>query len=679
MRRKKKVTKKFLKRMQKKLIFLFLFILLFLGFLIGRLMYIEYNKGDKYEKIVLSQQGYDSRVIPYRRGDIVDAGGTLLATSLDVYNVIFDCNVLNQQEKEVIDATVAAIASCFSEVKADDLYKRLKERPNAQYEVLLKKLPYEEIQPYVELLAEDKEKGKKKKENGKKEARINQNALWFEKEYIRNYPYGTLAASLIGFVSGGNVGTIGLENYYNTTLNGLNGREYGYLNSDNNFEKTIRSAKNGNTIVTTIDAHIQSVVEEKLKKFNDEHINSYVTADGCLHAAAIVMNPQNGDIYAMANYPGFDLNNPRELSDYFTQEELAGLNDEQKMDLLNKLWENFCITYTIEPGSTVKPMTVACGLETGTLSGNESYVCDGLEHINGSDVHCVSRAGHGTETVEKAIMDSCNDALMQMSYAIGPEHFQTYQNIFGFGQKTGIDLPGEERGLLINNMKKIDLATNSFGQNFNCTMIQLACAFSSLINEGRYYQPHVVKKILDEDGNTIEEIKPVLLKETVSKETSEMVKSYLYATVSEGTGGEAKVNGYSMGGKTGTAQKYPRDAKTYLVSFIGYLPQENAQLVIYVIIDEPNVKEQAHSNYAQGVVKEILEEILPYLNFYPDEELKPEPEDDNPQDGQTPEGESPQDGQAPEGDNPQDGQTPEGENPQEAQEPEDGPADFFEE
>ncbi len=412
MRRKRNTINKFLRKMRMKLMVLFLLVVAFLIALIGRLMYIEHTSGDKYEKIVLSQQGYDSRIIPYRRGDIVDAKGTVLATSLDVYNVVFDCNVLNQQEKEVIDATVAAVASCFEEITTEDLYRRLKERPESQYEVLLKKLPYEKVQPYVELLSKEDEKDGKKEDDTEEKAEIDKNAVWFEKEYVRNYPYGSLAASVIGFVSGGNVGTVGLENYYNSTLNGINGREYGYLNSDNNFEKTIRTAKDGNTIVTTIDAHMQSVVEEKLLKFHEEHVNGYVTGDGYLHAAAIVMNPQNGEIYAMAKYPGFDLNNPRDASAYFKEEELAGLNEEQKMDLLNKRWENFCVTYTYEPGSTIKPMTVACGLETGTLNGSESYLCDGLETFNGQEVHCVSRARHGIETVEKAIMDSDNDELM---------------------------------------------------------------------------------------------------------------------------------------------------------------------------------------------------------------------------------------------------------------------------
>lgn len=657
-KRRKRITK-FLKRMQKKLIVLFLLITVALTALIGRLMYIEYSQGEKYEKIVLSQQGYDSRIIPYQRGDIVDAKGTVLATSLDVYNVIFDCTVLSKQKKEIIDGTISAMTACFPELKAEELYQKVKEEPENPYTILLRELPYEQIQPFIEMQADSKSY-----------PNINKNAVWFEKEYIRNYPYGQTAASLIGFVSGGNVGTIGMENYYNNTLNGLNGREYGYLNSDNNYEKTIRGAKDGNTIVSTIDIHIQGIVEEKLAKFNQENTNGYLEGPGSKNIAAIVMNPQNGDVLAMAKYPTFDLNNPRDISAYYTEEELAGKNEEEQVEMLNDLWENFCISYTFEPGSTVKPITVACGLDTGTLNGSETYVCDGKEDFNGTPVNCVSRVGHGTETIEKSLMDSCNDALMQMSYSIGAENFMNYQEIFGFGQKTGIDLPGEERGILYEKMTPIDLATNSFGQNYNCTMIQVAAAFSSLINGGQYYQPHVVKKILDPEGNTLETIKPVLLKETTSKETSEMIKEYLYKTVSEGTGSEAKVNGYSMGGKTGTAQKHPRAEKKYLVSFIGYLPQENPELVIYLIIDEPNFKEQAHSNYAQAVVKEILEELLPYMNLYPDEEMTPVPEEEQtPEGSQEPGGQAPEEGQEPEGQAPEGSQEPEGQTPEEGDEP----------
>lgn len=651
MRRKRKIPKKFPKRMQKKLIVMFMAITTALVGLIGRLMYIEYTSGDRYEKIVLSQQEYDSRSIPYQRGDIVDTKGTVLATSVDVYNIILDCKVLNQNKKD-IDATISALVTCFPELNSEDLYRELKENAKSQYVVLQKKVPYDTIQKFVEMQADSE-----------KYPNVNDDAVWFEKEYIRNYPYESLAASLIGFVSGGNVGTIGLENYYNSTLNGINGRQYGYLNSDNNFEKTIKEARDGNTIVTTIDVNVQSVVEEKLKEFNTKYANAYREGDGSKHIAALVMNPQNGEVLAMANYPNFNLNQPRDLSAYYTEEELAALSEEDKMNQLNQLWENFCVTYSYEPGSTVKPFTIACGLDSGALHGGETYLCDGVETISGSEVHCVSRMGHGVESLETALMDSCNDALMQMSYAIGVKNFAKYQNIYGFGQKTGIDLPGEATGILFSEeeMTKLDLATNSFGQNFNCTMIQVASAFSSVVNGGKYYQPHVVKKILDSDGNTIETIKPVLLKETTSEETSKMIKSYLYSTVAKGTGATAKVNGYSMGGKTGTAQKLPRAEKNYLVSFIGYLPQENPELVVYVVIDEPNVEEQAHSTYAQEIAREILKEILPYMNIYPDEELKPEetqPKEAQPAEAQ-PEGEQPKEAQ------PEEAQ-PEGEQPEEA-------------
>ncbi len=650
-KKEKKKPYKFLIRMRKKLMFLFFGITLVLVSLIGRLMYIEHTGRERYDKIVLAQQLFDSQTIPYQRGDIVDTKGTVLATSIDVYNVILDCWMLNKN-KDDISVTLDALAECFSGHTKEELEQILEDNSENRYMVLERQISHDEMQPFLSMREESEEEAKaaeaaaaKRRKEQKKDQkepeepetfpRINKDAVWFEKEYIRSYPYNTLAASLIGFVSKqGNLGTSGLENYYNSTLNGINGRQYGYLNSDNNFEKTVRNEQNGNTIVLTIDVNIQSAVEKKLAEFNDKNRNGYTTRDGSLHTAAIVMNPQNGEVYAMANYPTFDLNNPRDIQAYFTPEELAGLTEEQQSELLTKRWENFCVTYTFEPGSTVKPLTVACGLETGTLTGDESYYCDGVETFNGEEVHCVSRVGHGMETVEQSLMDSCNDALMQMSYAIGADHFMDYQDIFGFGQKTGIDLPGEEKGLIQTEMKPIDLATNVFGQNFNCTMIQLASAFSSLINGGRYFQPHVVRKILDENGNTIETVKPVLLKETVSEHTSDIVREYLYATVSEGTGSEAKVNGYSMGGKTGTAQKLPRGNDNYLVSFIGYVPQENPQLVIYVIIDEPNKEEQAHSNYAQEVTKEILKEILPYMNMYPDEELKPEEEDDDaPEDG----------------------------------------------
>ncbi|HAT90689.1 MAG TPA: peptidoglycan glycosyltransferase [Roseburia sp.] len=615
-KKRRKPWLKFPKRMQKKLIVMFSVIAVLLTGLIGRLMYIEYTSGDKYEKIVLSQQEYDSQTIPYQRGDIVDSKGTVLATSIAVYNVILDCSVMTSKE-EYIEPTIQALASCFEDLDSSTLYGYAKDQKDSRYIILKKKASYEEIQPFVEMQEAADEKGKKLNPNIK--------GVWFEKEYQREYPYGALASSIVGFTASGNVGVNGLEQYYNETLNGVDGREYGYLNTDNNFEKTIKAAKNGNTVVSTIDSHIQSVVEQKIADFNEAYTGNFREGEpGASHVGVLIMNPNNGDVLAMANYPNYDLSNPRDLSVYYTQEEIDAMDEDAQMDALNKIWQNFCTTYTYEPGSTAKPFTVAAGLETGKVSTGDSFYCDGYEHVGGHDIHCVNRSGHGMETLEQTLMNSCNDAMMQISYRLGSDIFTKYQQIFGFGQRTGIDLPGEARTdsliYTADNMGPVDLATNAFGQNFNTTMIQLATAYCSLVNGGSLYQPHVVKRITDEAGNTISEVSPTLLRETVSKSTSDALKQYMYSTVTGGTAVTAKVDGYSMGGKTGTAQKAGRDGVNYLVSFIGFAPVENPQLVIYCVVDEPNVAEQFHSTYAQNIVREILEEVLPYMNIYRDEE-----------------------------------------------------------
>lgn len=621
-RRGGKKIAKFNKKMQKKLVVLFVIIALLLLGLIVRLMYIEHTSGKKYEKKVLSQQKYDSTVIPYQRGNITDCKGTILATSVDVYNVILDCKVLNSDSAD-IDPTIDALITCFPQLNETDLRNLITDKPKSQYNVLAKKLSYEEIQTFEDMQAAEKEASDKKSSDAEKKGKIN--GVWFEKEYQREYPYGSLASAVVGFTTSGNLGMNGVENSYNSVLNGTNGREYGYLNSDSNFEKTVIDAQNGNDVTLTIDANIQKIVEDKIAAFEEEYRDAAREGAGSKHVGVIVMNPQNAEVLAMANYPNYDSSNPRDLSAYYTQEEIDAMDDDAELDALNQLWSNFCITYTYEPGSTVKPFTVACGLDTGTLDPNRTFICDGYETISGHDIHCVNTNGHGIETVEDALKNSCNDALMQMSYDIGPENFSKYQQIFGFGTKTNIDLPGEARtdSLIYteDQLSTINLATNSFGQNFNVTMIQVASAFCSIINGGNYYQPHVVKKITDENGNVIQEDNGTLLKKTVSSSTSELLKQYLYATVSDGTGKYAKVPGYSMGGKTGTAQKLPRGQGNYLVSFIGFAPVDNPQLLVYVVVDEPNAEEEFHSTFAQEIAKGIFEETLPYLNIYPDEDI----------------------------------------------------------
>ena len=536
--------------------------------------------------------------------------------------MILDCKVLNSDSAD-IDPTIDALITCFPQLNETDLRNLITDKPKSQYNVLAKKLSYEEIRAFEDMQAAEKEASDKKSGDAEKKGKIN--GVWFEKEYQREYPYGSLASAVVGFTTSGNLGMNGVENSYNSVLNGTNGREYGYLNSDSNFEKTVIDAQNGNDVTLTIDANIQKIVEDKIAAFEEEYRDAAREGAGSKHVGVIVMNPQNAEVLAMANYPNYDSSNPRDLSAYYTQEEIDAMDDDAELDALNQLWSNFCITYTYEPGSTVKPFTVACGLDTGTLDPNRTFICDGYETISGHDIHCVNTNGHGLETVEDALKNSCNDALMQMSYDIGPENFSKYQQIFGFGTKTNIDLPGEARtdSLIYteDQLSTINLATNSFGQNFNVTMVQVASAFCSIINGGNYYQPHVVKKITDENGNVIQEDNGTLLKKTVSSSTSELLKQYLYATVSDGTGKYAKVPGYSMGGKTGTAQKLPRGQGNYLVSFIGFAPVDNPQLLVYVVVDEPNAEEEFHSTFAQEIAKGIFEETLPYLNIYPDEDI----------------------------------------------------------
>lgn len=616
-RKKRRMVPKLNRKMKKKLLLLFGIITCAFVGLVFRLMYIEYTSGDTYTKKVLSLQSYDSVKLPFQRGNIVDKNGTILATSVAVYNVILDCSVMTSKD-EYVEPTINALTQCFSDLDRNKLEDYAQNSKDNKYIVLKEKLSYDDIQPFVEMQDAVDDSGNKVNPNIK--------GVWFETEYQRKYPLSTLASATVGFVSDGNVGTVGLEKYYDSTLNGVDGREYGYLNSDNAIEKTVIPAENGKNLYCSIDANVQTIVENKIKEFADTYKNNARTGDGAEEIAVVMMNPNTGEIIAMADYPTFDLNDPRNLSSY---DQTDDMSDDGKMDLLNKLWQNYCVTATYEPGSVQKPFTVAAGLETGTLTTDMTFFCDGYEMFGNEKVRCVNRDGHGLETIEGALMDSCNDALMQMSYNIGAENFLDYQAVFGFGQKTGIDLPGEANTAslmyTLDNIKPVDLATNSFGQNYNCTMIQMVSAFSSLINGGNYYKPHVVTKITDDSGNTVENIEPTLLKKTVSQNTSDTLRNYLYNVVTNGTAKAAKVDGYSMGGKTGTAQMYDdethlRKKGAYLVSFMGFVPYGDPQLVIYTVINQPNVGDEAHSSYAQNITREILKEVLPYMNVYPDEE-----------------------------------------------------------
>lgn len=603
-RRRNPFRRKFSKTMQRKLVMLFAAIVLAFVFLVGRITYINAASGDKYTKLVLDQQQYGSRTIPFKRGDIVDRNGTKIAASERIYNVILDMKVMLSKE-EYIEPTIQVLEECFG-IAEEDVRTLMDKNPTGRYNILKKGVDYATAQKFNKIESDS-------------EKYPNVKGIWLEEDYVRKYPYNTLASDVIGFTVDGNVGSNGIEASYNSILNGTDGREYGYQDESTSFEQTVKEPENGQTVMSTIDLQVQSIVEKHVLEFNEEHKNQAREGEGSLDTAVIVMNPQNGEILAEASYPNYDLNNPRDLTKYYTEEQIEAMSDEEKLDTLNSLWNNFCVSDTYEPGSTFKPFVISAGLETGVLTGEESYTCGGVLHVGDHDIHCSNRDGHGTQTLKRALENSCNVALMQIGESMGAEEFTRYQELFGFGEMTGIDLPGEAstEGLLYEaeNMDAASLATNAFGQNFNVTMTQLAASFCSLVNGGNYYEPHVVKQIQDENGNVTETKDPVLVRKTISKETSDIIKDYMYGVVEEGTGKSAAVEGYAIGGKTGTAEKLPRRNGKYLVSFIGYAPQENPQVVVYVVVNEPNAQGQANSGFATELASKIMGEIFPYLGI----------------------------------------------------------------
>lgn len=599
-------NKRFTPKMQRKLAMLFMGIGLAFITLIVRLIVINQRDGASYSRIVLNQQQYNSRTVDFKRGDILDRNGTVLATSQLVYDVILDPkSLLEHQEK--VDPTIAFLKE-MAEVEPETVKAVLSTSPNSQYKVIKKGLSYDQAKEFEK--AYNDEKG-----------HPNLEGLRLEERYQRTYPYDTLACDVIGFASGDNRGSCGLEASYNKTLNGINGRTFGYAGNEISDYMVSKDPVDGSSIVTTLDVNLQSIVEKHIKSFNSllETEGEDGKKAGSLNTAVIIMNPNNGEILAEASYPTFNLNKPDDLSAFYTEEQLKEMDDEQKNQFMNQLWNNFCVSGTYEPGSTFKPFTVAAGLESGAVKGDETYECLGALQVDEHLIHCHNRGGHGTLNVEEAVAQSCNVSLMHMAEAIGPEYFSKYQHIFGFGEYTNIDLPGEgdTSGLLYaaKDMKASDLATNSFGQNFNVTMTQMTAGFASLINGGNYYRPHVVKEIRDSNDNLRESTEQMVEKKTVSKATSDKIREYTEAVVEYGTGTNAQIEGYSIGGKTGTAEKLPRGNGNYIISFIGYAPIDNPQVLIYVLIDEPNVGSQENSALVTGLAHDIMEEAFPYLNI----------------------------------------------------------------
>ncbi len=597
-------------------------ILLIFVLLAVRLTVIGRDNGEQYKKQVLSQQEYDSVTIPYQRGAIMDRNGTMLAYSGKVYNIILDSKLM-RSNTETLEPTLAALNSCFG-LDIGEVRGYITENPDSRYHILLKQLNYDDIQTYIEL-------------RDSEESQINPSGIWFEEEYKRQYPYGTLACDAIGFTTKDGIGQYGLEEYYNDILSGSNGREYGYLLDDNALERTIIPAENGDTLVTTIDAYIQGIVEENILVFNQEHANEYREGEmGSDNTGVIIMDIDTGEILAMASFPNYNLNDPYDLTAYYSEQDIATMQEEDTYySTLQGLWKNFCISESYEPGSVCKTFTVAAALDCGVIHDGDSFYCGGFLQFGEGDhavtIRCHNRYGEGELTVKQALEQSCNVCLMQIGQKMGQSTFLEYLNNFNFGLKTNIDLTGEMRTSSLvfteETMGVTELATSTFGQGYNVTMIQTITAFCSLINGGYYYQPHMVSQIVDENGAVVDNIEPVLLRQVVSESVSALMRDYCIGVVQEGTGTYSRPAGYMIGGKTGTAETSGDGKQNYVVSFMGFAPAQDPQIAIYIVIDRPNTAAQdTATRYACLLCRSILTDVLPYLHVFMTEELSEEEE-----------------------------------------------------
>ena len=615
-RRRKKPQRKINHQMRGKLAGLFGAVLLALVCLLGRITYINATSGNKYKKQVLTQaqQKYASNVLPAKRGNIYDRNGNILATSNKVYNVILDCKTVNSDE-DYAEPTIRALDKILG-VEEEKVRSLLTDQStsNSQYQILIKKLSMDKKKEFENYCTVEEDSGLSETEI---KERTNVKGVWFEEDYLRSYPFNSLACDTIGFTLSRDVADVGLESYYNSTLMGADGRQYGYFNSDSDVEQTIIEPVDGKNIVTTIDVGIQQIVEK--------YVNGFKNKMGAKDIGVIIEDPNTGEILAMDAGDRYDLNDPRDLSSVYSEEEIKAMNDAETVQALNDMWTNFCITDAYEPGSVIKPIVVAGALEKGGISETDTFLCDGGEAFGANGDPYIKCAvwpdAHGQEDLTHVIANSCNDGMMAIAAAMGADEFIKAQSLFNFGSRTGIDLPNEGYGIIHTSetMGVTELACSAFGQGITCTMIQEINAMCSVINGGYYYQPHLVKEVQDSSGSTVKNIDPVLLKQTISSEISADIRSYMEASVVEGTSRTSKVQGYSSGGKTGTAEKLPRGNGKYLVSFITFAPVEEPQLVLYVVVDEPNAENQADSKYPQYIAQGILSELLPYMNIEPDE------------------------------------------------------------
>ena len=596
--RRKKVM---LKRVHTKGMVALVMVVVILMALGGQVFRINYTHGETYAKAVLDHQTYTSTELPYKRGQILTGDGTVLAYSERVYNLILDVKLM-LSDVEYKEPTLSALCKYFN-LNRSELEQKVSENSQSRYQKLLSNLTTDQIADFKNLMADSTE--------GK-----NIKGVWFEDSYIRKYPLGTFASDVVGFASATNGGELGIESQYDEELTGTNGTTYSYVDEGLEVTETQKNAVDGNNIVTTLDYNVQSIIEKCILEYNEEKPSK--------NTAVVVADPSNGEILGMASYPTFNLNDPRKLTGMYTDEEIKDMSDEEYRNNLYSLWTNYCVSESYEPGSTFKPVTVASALEEGVVKDGDTYVCKGFETVADYKLKChvFSTIGsHGSLTVEQALMNSCNPYMIHLALEMGNSRFAYYQSLFGFGKTTGIDLPGETTGIVYGDrMTTIYAACNSFGQTINVNMMQMMAAYCSIINGGMLYQPHIVKRIESANGEVVKEYKANLVRQTITASTSKLLRRYLKNTVEEGTAKKAGVTGYSVAGKTGTAQKGDRKDNKWIISFIGHAPAENPKFAIYVVIDEPYGTTGTSGSSADvlTLTHNILEKLLPYMNVYKD-------------------------------------------------------------
>lgn len=562
---------------RKKVMIVFVAVFFIMMFLIGRLVYLmifcsEYY-GNKAENLHERE-----RDIKAARGKLLDANGTVLATNKSVCTISVIHNQMEEPEK-VIAMLVKELG-----ISEETARKRVE-----------KVSSIERVKTNVA------------KETGDAIRAYGLSGVKVDEDYKRYYPYGTLASKVLGFTGADNQGILGLEVKYDEYLQGTNGKiltltDARGIEIENAGESRLEPV-NGYDLCLSLDYNIQMYCEQAAKK-----VCTKKSADS---VSVIVMNPQNGELMAMVNYPEFDLNDPFTL----VGDNGETVSAEEKQNLLNKMWRNQCISDTYEPGSTFKIITAAAALEEGVVKLDDTFYCPGYKIVEDRRIRCARTTGHGAETFETGIMNSCNPVFMELGERLGAENFVGYFKQFGLLSKTNIDLPGEAGTIMhkTENIGPVELATISFGQSFQITPIQLVTTVSSIINGGTRVTPHFGVSVQDADGNTVKTFSYETHENICTAETSETMRYLLEKVVSEGTGKNAKIEGFSIGGKTATSQTLPRSDHKYISSFLGFAPADDPQVLVLVVINNPQGIYYG-GTIAAPVAKEIFENILPYLD-----------------------------------------------------------------